>query len=344
MRLLLTADPFLPVPPRLYGGIERIIAALATGLRGAGHTVALVAHPDSDLPVDAFFPWPRNGGLLAHAATLRRAVAAFGPDLVHSFSRLAYLWGLAGGRQPLLMSYQRHPSARTTAWTQRLLGERLAFTGCSDYIAALGRRGSRNWTAIPNFVELERYDFSPRVADDAPLLFLSRLDAIKAPHLAIDIARAAGRRIIVAGNAPSAGPDLAYFENEVRPRLDAPDVDFVGPVDDRRKNALLGAAAALLVPIQWDEPFGIVFAEALACGTPVLATPRGAVPEIVVDGVHGFHIDTFEAGVAAIARLPEIDRRACRERAERDYSAAAVIPRYVATYADRLDEARGRRR
>ncbi len=337
MRILVTADPFLPVPPRLYGGIERIVAALVTGLRSAGHAVGLVAHPESEVVVDDFHPWPRQAGTLRHALALRRAVDAFKPDLLHSFSRLAYLWGLVGTPLPLLMSYQRHPSTRTTAWSQRLLGERLAFTGCSEYIAALGRRGSRHWTAIPNFVELERFDFVPAVPSDAPLLFLSRLDRIKAPHLAIDIARAAGRRIVVAGNAPTEGPELDYYRNEVVPRLALPGVDYVGPVDDLRKNALLGAAAALLVPIQWDEPFGIVFAEALACGTPVLATPRGAVPEIVVDGVHGFHLDGVDEAVARVRRLPEIDRAACRRRASDYYSADVVVGAYQACYRRHLD-------
>ncbi|MGH8442776.1 MAG: glycosyltransferase [Nevskiaceae bacterium] len=333
MRVLLTSDPMLPVPPRLYGGIERVIADLAGWLREQGVQVGLVAHRDSTQPVGAFFAWPGEPASHAsHAWALRQACREFRPDLVHSFSRLAYLLPVVLGGARAIMSYQRHPTRWTVRAASLLGGRRLRFTGCSDYLTHLGERAGGRWSTVHNFVDLRRYPFAPRVAPDAPLLFLSRLDRVKAPHLAIEIARAAGRRLIVAGNAATAGPEEAYFREQVEPHFGRDGIEYVGPVDDTAKARLLGSASALLVPVQWDEPFGIVFAEALACGTPVIATARGALPEIIEHGRHGFLVGRIDDGVRAIGELATIDRGECRQRAERAFSLEVVAPRYLELY------------
>ncbi|MGH8443556.1 MAG: glycosyltransferase, partial [Nevskiaceae bacterium] len=225
-------------------------------------------------------------------------------------------------------------------WTVRaaslLGGRRLRFTGCSDYLTRLGERAGGRWSTVHNFVDLRRYPFAPRVAPDAPLLFLSRLDPVKAPHLAIAMARRAGRRLVVAGNPPTGGADAEYFRTQVEPHFGREGVEYVGPVDDAAKARLLGTAAALLVPIQWDEPFGIVFAEALACGTPVIATARGALPEIVEHGRHGFLVAGTEDGARAIGKLGAIDRGECRRRAETKFSLEAVGAQYLEVYGQCL--------
>jgi glycosyltransferase involved in cell wall biosynthesis len=338
MRLLLTADPALPVPPRLYGGIERIVASLIRELRARGHTVGLVAHRDSAEPVDRFYPWPALRSqhpldTLRNAFALARAVHDFRPDLIHSFSRIAYLLPLLPSRRPKIMSYQRDPGPRQTSRAARWSKGSLVFTGCSEYIAARGRPGGGTWHAIPNFTDLDVLHPAPNPPPpDAPLVFLSRLDRIKGAHLAIAIARRSGRRLILAGNRADSGPDAAYFETEIAPLIDGKAVSWVGPVDDVAKRKLLAGASAMLVPIQWDEPFGIVFAEALACGCPVISCPRGALPEIIEHGVTGFLIRTEDEGVAAVARLTELDRAACRRAAETRFSPAAVTDRYETLY------------
>jgi len=339
MRVLVTADPELPVPPPLYGGIERIVDWLVRELVGFGHDVTLVANAESSVPGVTLRPWPEvssRGGVrsLRNALHLRRVVADSRPAVVHSFSRLAYLAPLAGHSVPRIMSFQRLPTPRTVAWSAKLARGRLVYTGCSEWICAVGRMAGGTWHAIPNGVETHRYQFSPGVAADAPLLFLSRLDRVKAPHLAIEIAARAGRRLVLAGNVAERGPDREYFEREVKPRLEPGKAEWVGPVDDRQKNDLLGASAALLVPIQWDEPFGIVFAEALACGTPVLSCPRGALPEIVRNGREGFLDNSIEGLAAAVERLPEIPRAACRLRAESAFSSRVLAKRYSDLYAE----------
>ena len=327
------------MPPRLYGGIERIVDGIATELRLRKHRVGLIAHPESTCAVDSFFPWPSDpanphGNTLRHARALSRAVNTFQPDVVHSFSRLGFLLPLLRRRIGKVMSYQRHTGGAKLAVMAALGGRRFRYTGCSEYIAAMGRRAGGEWHAIPNFVDTSFYRFTPAVPADAPLVFLSRVERIKGAHTAVAIARAARRRLIIAGNQPDTDEGRTYWRTEIQPALQPGVVDYVGPVNDDQKNQLLGGAAAMLVPIEWDEPFGIVFAEALACGTPVISCPRGALPEIVVPGEHGFLIRTVEEGVKAVQGIGGIARAACRTRAESRFSRAAVVSQYESLYRE----------
>jgi glycosyltransferase involved in cell wall biosynthesis len=339
MRILLTADPMIPVPPTLYGGIERIVDGLLAALRARGHEVALLAHPDSTASADARFAWSISEPAgphehLRNLADLDRAVRHFRPELVHSFSRLAYLGRWLPHRLPKLMCYQRQPTPRTVHWAARLAGRSLRFAGCSRYIADCGGAIGGRWSAIPNFVDCARLPFVDAVADDAPLAFLSRLERIKGVHTAIEIARRSGRRLVIAGNRVEQGDGAGYFAREIEPHLDGEQVRWIGPVDDVAKAALLGGAAAMLLPIGWDEPFGIVMAEALACGTPVVAFRRGAAPEVVRDGVDGFVVDDVEGAVAAVQRLPSVSRADCRAGALARFDRDVVARQYLAAYAE----------
>lgn len=342
MRILLTADPIIPVPPRGYGGIERIVDALARHYRSLGHTVGLMARNGSTCPVDCFRAWPGNRvehplDTVRNAWALRRLAAKFRPDVIHSFSRLAYLLPvLAERRFGVVMSYQRHTGGRQIAWAARLGGRRLMFTGCSEFICRQGRPAGGRWQVVPNFVELDKLTFVPAVAEDAPLVFLSRLDDVKGPDIAIAIARAAGQRLILAGNRATEGPQGRFFEREILPWLGRDGIEWIGEVNDAAKNTLLGCSAALLLPIRWDEPFGIVFAEALACGTPVITCPRGAAPEIIRPGCTGFLINGIPDGAAAVAGLASLDRRSCRVDAEQRFALATAARQYFDLYVTLL--------
>jgi len=341
VRILLTADPELPVPPKLYGGIERIIDVLVRKLVARGHDVGLCAHAESTTPATRLFPWPgaQSRGLgpgVANMKALRAAYRAWRPDVVHSFGRLAYLAPILPAATPKIMSYQRDPSLRTTRWARRLSLGTLTYTGCSENICRLGRRSGGEWRAIHNCVETDRLEFREHVASDAPLVFLSRIERIKGTHTAIAIARKGGRRLLIAGNHGTSGEAGDYWRDVIEPEIGRDGVEYVGPVDDVAKNLLLGQAAAMVVPIEWDEPFGIVFAESLACGTPVISCPRGSLPEIVDNGVHGFMINGVDEGVRAVGQLGGISRRACRERAERCFSAESIVGQYEALYEERV--------
>jgi glycosyltransferase involved in cell wall biosynthesis len=266
---------------------------------------------------------------------LHKAVGDFRPDVFHSFSRILYMLPTMRSSLPKIMSFQREPTARTVALAAALSNGVMTFTGCSEYICRQGKGAGGSWHAIHNFVDTEFYQFRADVARDAPLVFLSRIDRIKGAHNAIAVARRVGRRLIIAGNYADTGPEFEYWLNEIAPQLGG-DIEYIGPVDDAQKNKLLGQAAAMIVPIEWNEPFGIVFAESLACGTPVISCPRGALPEIVRSGIDGFLVKTIEEACDAVANLDKIDRNACRQRAEQCFSVPVIVGQYERLYYERL--------
>jgi glycosyltransferase involved in cell wall biosynthesis len=342
VRIAITADPYLPVPPRHYGGIERVIDLLVCGLTARGHDVTLFAHPESRTAATL-----RPYGVpphIARAARLRE-LAQVGSglwhvrrrvDVVHSFGRLAALLPVLPLRGlPKVQSYQRAvpwPGVRRAA---RMAGDSLVFTGCSTslYAAQNGRTGGR-WRTIFNGVNTSRYTPAFTVDADAPLVFLGRIERIKGPHHAITIARRAKRRLVIAGNVPVDGPAARFYDEEIAPHVDGQTVQYIGPVTDEQKNALLGQASALLMPIEWEEPFGIVMAEAFACATPVIAFARGSVAEVVQHGRTGFHCANVEEAVAAVGRLHEIDRAVVRSDCEQRFSHEAVVSAYERLYLE----------
>jgi glycosyltransferase involved in cell wall biosynthesis len=339
MRILLTADPWIPVPPRFYGGIERIIDGIVVELKRLGHEVGILANGESTTPADQKFAWavtdPKSvADHIRNVLVLTRVARVFRPDIVHSFSRLLYLVPSLFTKTPAVMSFQRHTGGRQISIAALLGGERIQFTGCSKFIADMGARWSGRWEAIPNFVDTDFYSFESEVSADAPLVFLSRIEQIKGAHAAIQIAKACGRRLLIAGNRPEDLRSLNYWRERIQPEIGLNGIEYVGPVDDLQKRLLLARAAALVVPIEWDEPFGIVFVEALSCGTPVISCPRGGLPEIIEDGRHGFLVNSIAEGVKAIGKLGQISRAECRGRAVNNFSVAAVVSMYIRVYSN----------
>lgn len=314
---------------------------LACSLSARGHDVTLFAHPES-VSAGTLVPWVgrssishidtvRNAALLAHAVTQGRF------DLVHSFSRIAYLAPILPLNIPKIMSFQRTVSPRTVRLGNALACGTLSFTAISQWMMATVEKIGR-WDLIPNGVPLERYHFRSAVAPDAPLVFLGRIEEIKGPHLAIEIARRTGRRLIIAGNIPE--EKRPWVEAKILPHVDGQQVSYIGPVDDEQKDIVLGQAAAFLMPILWEEPFGIVMAEAMACGTPVLGLRRGAVPEVVQHGITGFVADDMDGLIDAVKHVEQINRAACRSRVEILYSDQAVVDAYLNLYHRLLNENR----
>jgi glycosyltransferase involved in cell wall biosynthesis len=185
------------------------------------------------------------------------------------------------------------------------------------------------WAAtVYNAIPVDEYPFE--TDKDDFVLFLGRISAEKGPDLAIKAARAAGRRIVVAAkcNEPA---EHAYFEERVRPLL-GPDAEWYGHATTEEKKKLLAKASALVFPIQWDEPFGIVMVEAMACGTPVVALRAGSVPEVVVDGLTGYICDRPEELPAAIQRVGALDPAACRQRVYGCFDVPDMVDGYEAVY------------
>lgn len=332
-------DPFIKVPPDHYGGIERVVADLGDGLTRAGHDVTLWAAPGSRVngrvePFGREGEWTRWSNVRNTLTLAGRFIADTSRfDVIHNFGRLAYLAPVLARDLPKVQTYMRTVSPGNMETARRLGARRLHYTAVSAAIADTGRPGGGEWSVIYNCAVPSRYPF---VADTdpraAPLVFLGRLDRIKGAHHAIAVAQRLERPLIIAGNVSSLAHERAYFEREIEPQIDGRLVTYVGPVDDEQKRTLLGSAAAMLMPIEWEEPFPVVLPESMLCGTPLIAFRRGGVPEGINHGRTGFLCDTVDEMSAFVARLPEIDRTAVRAEAERRFSDAAIIGAYEALY------------
>lgn len=346
MKILLVMDPFIKVPPDHYGGIERVVADLADGLSASGHDVTLWAAPGSRVngqvePYGREGEWTRWSNLRNTVTLAGRFLWRSGRfDIVHNFGRLAYLAPVLSRDLPKVQTYMRTVNPANMETARRLGARRLHYTAVSAAIRDTGRPGGGDWSVIYNCAVPSRYPFVGGTdSRTAPLVFLGRLDRIKGAHHAIDVARRVGRRLVIAGNISPYAHEQEYFEKEIKPQLDGSLVTYVGPVDDVQKRVLLGGAAAMLMPIEWEEPFPVVLPEAMLCGTPLIAFRRGGVPEGIDHGRTGFLCDTAEEMAALVARLPEIDRAAVRAEAERRFSDTAVVGAYEALY-ERLADRR----
>jgi len=339
MRVLLVMDPFIRVPPDHYGGIERVVADVANGLAIAGHDVTLWAAPGSKVSgrVDAFgcegewTRWSNARNTLTLTARFMSSAHRF--DVIHNFGRLAYLSSILARDIPKVQTYMRPVTPANMRLASRLGARRLHYTAVSAAIRGTGEAGGGDWSVIYNCAAPQRYPF---VADTdpatAPLVFLGRLDRCKGVHHAIAVAERLQRRLIIAGTISRLPHERAYFDQELAPRIDGDLVRYIGAVDDRGKRALLGGAAAMLMPIEWDEPFPVVLPESMLCGTPLIAFRRGGVPEGIDHGRTGLLCDTVDEMAALVPQLTTIDRASVRAEAMRRFSEAAVVAAYERLY------------
>lgn len=342
-RIAVTVDPEIPVPPELYGGIERIVDMLVRGLIERGHDVTLFAHPESVTPA-RLEPYPRLRSrapvdLVKNLTHVSSGLLKSDFDVIHSFARLAYLLPILPKSMPKIMSYQRGITARSVAWGNKLSRGTLHFTGCSKHqIRDYANRS--NWHVIYNGVSTTAYQFRDAVPPEAPLVFLGRIEKIKGPHVAIRVAKRSKRKLILVGNIPESAEHKGFFDKEIKPHLGNGSISYFGPANDQQKNELLGQAAALLFPIQWDEPFGIVMVEALACGTPVIAYARGSAPEVIEHGVNGYLCDSVEQMIESVQQVTRLDRSACRKTMEERFSDDAIVSDYLALYRALISKSR----
>jgi glycosyltransferase involved in cell wall biosynthesis len=340
VRIAQVAPLYAPVPPPLYGGTERVVSWLTEELVRRGHAVTLFASGDSRTSARLVAPWPRAvwrdpgrpDALALHVLELGQLGERAGDfDVVHChldvlalpFGRLlpAPCVHTMHGRldlphlAPLFASFRDVPLVSISDSQRAPLAD-----------LALG------WIAtVPHGLPVERVPFRA-AAGGRSLVFLGRISPEKRPDLAIAVARTLGLPLRMAARVDDV--DRGYFEREIRPLLDHPSIEFVGEVSDEEKWQLLGDALCLLFPIDWPEPFGIALIEALACGTPVVARPGGAVGEIVRDGEVGFVADTVEELVAAVKRVDLLDRVRCRRYVEEHFSVQVMADRYEAVYRD----------
>ncbi len=335
------------MPPPQYGGTERVVSLLTEELVRRGHRVTLFASGDSQtaaelVPVvpEALWQRPDVEPVIALSLALGACyglAAEF--DVIHSHVD-------AIGFAPARLCAT--PSLHTLhgRLDVPLLGA-LYETYAEVPVVSISQSQRRplphaRWLAtVYNGVDVGQLTYNP--AGGRALVFLGRISPEKGLVRAIRIARRAGAELVIAAREPLAHVDdpnvrrdREYYEAEVKPLLREPGIHFVGEVGDAEKPVLLGESLALLNPIDWEEPFGLAMAEALACGTPVLATRRGSVPELIEDGVTGWIADDEDALVAAVSRIDALNRAACREAAVRRFSVAAMADGYEAAYAQLL--------
>lgn len=341
MRIAQVVPLHVAVPPHAYGGTERVVHNLTEALVKLGHDVTLFASGDSRTSarlvagIDRAINFDREVDAAAHHVAMLKEVYSQADrfDVIHS--HLDYL------TLPFLET--------TTTPTVLTLHGRIDALECqrvynayrdANYVAISHsqRRHARNirWMGtVYHGIDVEDYSFYPEPGDY--LCFVGRFSPEKRADRAIEIAKRVGIPLKIAAKVDA--KDEKYFRREIEPLLDHPLIEYFGQLDETRKRELVGKSLALVLPIDWPEPFGMVFIEALACGTPVLTCPCGSVPELLKDGVTGYIRKTVDELTAMVPELPAISRAGCRAYAKRRFDTRRMALEYVSIYS----QAQGRR-
>ncbi len=323
------------MPPPAYGGAERVVDLLCRGLSEQGHQVLLVAPAGSTTPCE-LVPYPEQpeGRYIGRARSLLNFWMTLKPllnrvDLVHSHNSLTQWLPIpALVNKPLVITFHAPIENVQLARLKWLRRRDLTLCSISD-AQRNGRSPDEPWTTVHNGVDVDFYQ--PSFDPGKYLLYLGRISPKKGTHIAIEIAQRCGVPLLIAGNVSNELGGLEYFESTIKPRFGA-DIKWIGEVGDLAKRQLYQGALALLFPIQWEEPFGLVMAESLACGTPVIALNRGSVKEIVEHGATGFIGTSVNDLVSSVKNVGTIQRMECRASAVARFSENAMVARYVDVY------------
>lgn len=337
MKIAQISPLYESVPPRLYGGTERVVAHLCDALVDEGHDVTLFAAADAR--TKARLVAVRDEALRLDAASLKSDVGAH-LRLLHEVKRRAPNFDILHFHVDMIHfpMFEQYVHKSITTLHGRLdikdlpsiyeLWSGFGLVSISDHQRL--PLASANWLAtVPHGLPLAHYSFTARPRGDY-LAFLGRISPEKGAADAIRLAVQSGSRLRLAAKVDAV--DRVYFRSVVEPLLDHPLIEFVGEIGDAQKSEFLGNARALLFPIQWPEPFGLVMIESMACGTPVIAYRHGAVPEIIEQGVSGVMVDSEDQALLAIAQVEHFDRSAVRAAFERRFTADRMAKAYVEVY------------
>ncbi len=334
MRIAQVAPLHESVPPKLYGGTERVVHYLTEELVKMGHEVTLFASKDSETSaklVPCCEQALRLSGvkdrLAPHILQLEKVVQRANDfDIIHFHVDHVHF---------PLMRRLNTPHLTTLHGRLDLPELKPLFEEFRDMPVVSISDAQRtplpfaNWVGtVYHGLPKDLYRFYARPGDY--LAFLGRISPEKRPDRAIKIAERAGMKLLIAAKVDEA--DKAYFEEVIKPLLKSPWVEFIGEINDKEKNEFLGKAYALLFPIDWPEPFGLVMIEAMACGTPVVAWRCGSVPEVIEEGVSGFIVESIEEAVEALEKVADIKRILCRKAFERRFTSEVMAQNYLKVY------------
>jgi len=338
MRIALIAPPFIPVPPRAYGGTELFVAHLAEGLRQHGIDVVVYANGEStvDVELKSLYPqsqWPLQGEILSNMRDMNHttwavADAAIDCDIIH----LNSVPGLATSRfveLPFVHTIH-HPHVAELSDFYSCFPD-VQYVAISEFQRSL--ESMPKIQTIHHGIRMDRYAFKAK--KEHFVSFVGRFAPVKGPHLAIAASKKAGIPLRLAGEVQPLYQN--YFEKEIKPHIDGKFIEYVGEADLAAKTELLGNSMAMLFPVQWNEPFGLAMIEAMACGTPVIALPGGSVQEVVRDGVSGYvceNVDQMVERLRHLALAPAI----VREYAEENFSVDIMVSKHLALYRSMLAE------
>ena len=340
LRVAVLAPPWIPVPPPAYGGIEAVVDLLCEALVARGHDVTLFAAPGSRSTARVLSPLgtahaDEIGSALHesdHVARawgeIDRAAERARPfDLVHDHSGFTALAMADRVAAPVVHTLHGPFAADTGPFYQRH-GDKASLVAISRSQAASAPAGVHISAIVPNPIAVERWPLREQKGDY--VLWIGRMDPVKGAHHAIAAARLAGRTLVLAGPVQSGQQD--YFREQIEPHIDGRHTHYIGEVGGTAKQQLFANAAALLMPLRWREPFGMVMVEALACGTPVIAFPEGAAAEIVIDGENGMLVSDERAMAHAISQIGLIDPLRCRASVTERYDIAITVAGYEQVY------------
>lgn len=328
----LIAPPWVAVPPPRYGGTEVVIDHLARGLVEAGHRVCLFATGDSTCPMETHWVFPEavgtTGSFLDELGHVQAAYAELAEcDVIHDHTLFGPLWAISNGI-PVPVATTAHGE-----FTPQLTDLYRTFGG-HGAVVAISRHQASTAPTVPIAQVIHHGidvgDTPVGRGDGGYVVFLGRMHPSKGVHRAIRIARAAGKRLLIAAKMWEPA-ERRYFTEQVEPLLGR-DAIYLGQVGGGDKQELLAGAEALVNPIRWPEPFGLVMIEALAAGTPVLAFPEGAAPEIIEHGHTGFLCRDEADMTHRLTEVPAIDRAACRRSAETRFSTHRMVEDHISLY------------
>ena len=343
MKIAMVMPPWFKIPPESYGGIEIIVSLLTDGLIEKGHEVTLFTISESQSKARIFTVFneemksyldrPPSSFLniaLTHTLASYFEIAKGNYDIIHDHTWKEGLACASFMNIPIVHTLHSPIDEENKRFYSLFRNHPgIYFITISNFQQSC-LPGLKYAATVYNSIEFSKYPFSEEKEDF--FFYMGRFNAEKAPHLACEVASKLGKKLILAGKVHEEA-ERTYFDQYIKPYLND-NISYIGPLGhwSEEKMRLFSRAKAYLYPIQWDEPFGITMAEAIACGTPVVTFKKGAAPEVIAHGVTGFVVETMEEFIEALEHIDEISPQACRNRAESMFTSRAMVDNYERAY------------